>query len=95
MTDFVLSDVVRNRAVVDTSGAEFLLPWYAKSCEWVRSREFVVIPLTGTTDWEVDAYARRRRKDEFANTNPGDEFEENIAYPRPPQNRSSFGPGRV
>ena len=95
MTDFVLSDVVRNRTVVDTNGAKFLLPWYTKSFEWVRSREFVVIPRSSTTDWEADARAWRQRKDEFAVTNPSEEFEEAIVYPRPPRNRSSFGPGRV
>ena len=90
MTDFVLSDVVRNRTVVDTNGAAFLLPWYTKSFEWVRSREFVVIPLTSTTDWEADAYAWRQRKDEFADTNPGEEFDENIVYPRPPREPLQF-----
>lgn len=90
MTDFVLSDVVRNRTVVDENGMAFLLPWYTKSFEWVRSREFVVIPLTNATDWEADAYAWRQRKDEFADTNPGEVFEENIVYPRPPQEPLQF-----
>lgn len=92
MNDFSLAIAAENRTAVVENGNK-LAPWYSQSFEWLRTREFVVIPIEGAlmTDegerltWFDVAQRWRERKAAFVPETSDEQFDEPPPYPGPPR----------
>jgi FtsX-like permease family protein len=97
MNDFSLDVASENRGAIASNG-EILEPWFSPSFEWLRSREFVVIPIEGATTTEegerlswLDLVQQwRDRRAAFVPETSDEVFEELPPYPGPPQEARQY-----